>query len=83
MIDDVGEKYCSVNEVCLTEVSFVTSTYEVVHVTRRCASKESNDECHAVNAQGNFLNFLYHNIKIFKFLKLYIFSKVFVLKCLK
>ena len=61
MIDDVGEKYCSVNEVCLTEVSFVTSTYEVVRVTRRCASKESDDECHAVNAQGNFLNFLYHN----------------------
>ena len=52
VIDDVGEKYCSSDEVCLTEVSFVTSTFEVVRVTRKCAVKESDDKCHATNAQG-------------------------------
>ena len=73
--DDVemDERYCSTqDEVCLTEVIFVTSTFEVARVSRRCSKKTSDDACQAVNIQGS------HNHCHFK---LQIGTKQFIVEC--
>jgi len=69
------EWYCLLGEICSTEVSFVTSTYEVVKVARKCmskrkASKESG--CKEGNALGKFLIWIWM-IDFAKFVNLVIY----------